>query len=418
MSSRTQSGGDLTSGVASTNEIRSHFPALERRCDGYQVAYFDGPGGTQVPRAVPEAMVDYLYRHNANRHWGFPTSMETDDALEHAREVFAAFLNATPQEVVFGANMTTLTYHVSRAMAKHLEAGDEIVVTELDHHANIDPWVSLEAERGVRVRWVRLIPETGILDWAHLTDLVTDRTRLLAIGAAANSLGTINDVRQAADLAHDVGAWVFVDGVHYAAHVLPDVEALGCDFFACSPYKFYGPHLGVLFGNRLLLETLGFPRLAPAGNNAPDCAETGTLNHEGIVGAAAGVEWLASLAGDGPFREQLAAVYGALHQRGAEVFDVLWSGLAETPGVRLFGPPPTVRRTPTVAFVVENAAPSEMAHRLSTRGLFASFGNFYAQTVVRRLGVEPGGLVRAGCACYTTEEEVRRFVDTVRELTE
>ena len=418
MGNNGQSAGAYASRIASTDEIRGHFPALERRCSGYPVAYFDGPGGTQVPTAVPEAMVEYLYHHNANRHWGFPASIETDDALEHAREVFATFLNATPREIVFGANMTTLTFHVSRALGRQFVAGDEIVVTELDHHANIDPWVALEADRGVRVRRARMIPGTGMLDWGHLAELVTDRTRLLAIGAAANSLGTINDVREAADLAHAAGAWVFVDGVHYAPHVLPDVDALGCDLFVCSPYKFYGPHLGVLFGDHALLETLDFPRLAPAGQRAPDRAETGTLSHEGIVGAAAGVEWLASLAGDGPLRVNLETVYGDLHRRGTEVFDVLWSGLAETSGVRLFGPPPASPRTPTVAFVVQNITPSAVASQLSARGLFTSYGDFYAQTVVQRLGLEPGGLVRAGCACYTTEEEARRFVDGVREVAE
>jgi cysteine desulfurase family protein (TIGR01976 family) len=404
--------------VASTDEIRAQFPALDRQCGGYPVAYFDGPGGTQVPRVVPEAVVDYLYHHNANRHWGFPTSDETDEALDHARNVFGTFLNAEPKEVVFGANMTTLTYHASRALGSRFDAGDEIVVTELDHHANIGPWTRLETERGVRVRWARMIPESGLLDWDHLAALIGERTKLLAIGAASNALGTVTDVRRAADLAHEVGALVFVDGVHYAPHVLPDVVELGCDFFVCSPYKFYGPHLGVLYGKLELLNELDFPRLEPTGQQASDRAETGTLNFEGIVGAAAAIEWLASLADGETLRDKLEATYTALHRRGEALFDAMWRGLSDVEGVTLFGPPPSGPRTSTAAFVVAGVPFSEAGRGLVRQGVFASSGHFYAKTVVDRLGLAPAGLVRAGCACYTTREEVDRLVDGVRAIAE
>jgi len=402
--------------VASTGEIRAHFPALERRHNGELVAYFDGPGGTQVPRAVVESMTDYLLHHNANTHWGYPTSAETDEALAHARQTFATFFSSTPDEVVFGANMTTLTFHVARAIGRQLKEGDEIVVTELDHHANIGPWTALHADRGVRIRWVRLIPETGQLDWEQLPGLLGPRTRLLAIGAAANALGTVNDVRRAADLAHAAGALVYVDGVHYAPHALTDVKAFDCDFYACSPYKFYGPHLGVLFGRRDLLDELDLPRLDPAGQTAPERAETGTLNHEGIVGAAAAAQWLGSLATDGPLRERLEALYGELHRRGRSLFDTLWTGLGEVPGVDLYGPLPDAPRTPTAAFVVRDVPSSEVTRRLAERGIFTSHGDFYAKTVVDRLGLQPEGLVRVGCACYTTEEEIDRLVQGVRAI--
>ncbi len=282
--------------VATTEEIRAHFPALERTHGGERVAYFDGPGGTQVPRAVVEAVSDYLYRHNANTHWAYPTSAETDEIIESARAALADFLGATPQEIVFGANTTALAFHLSRTLGRTFEAGDEIVVTELDHHANVAPWQALERERGVRVRVARMEPETGTLDWEDFGRLVNARTKLLAVGAASNALGTVTDVRRAAELARGVGARVFVDAVHLAAHELPDARALGCDFLACSAYKFYGPHVGAMFCRRELLEMLPFPKLAPAPDTAPERAETGTQNHEGIAGAAAAVDFLAALA--------------------------------------------------------------------------------------------------------------------------
>src|SRR5919106_5281488 len=244
--------------VAPVTEIRKHFPALERVHNGYEVAYFDGPGGTQVPRYVVEQMSDYLYHHNANTHWAYPTSAETDAALAHAREVFAEFLNASATEIAFGANMTTLTLHLSRALGLTYQPGDEIVVTELDHHANIDPWRRLAVERGVTIRTVRMNTATGLLNWEDLERFVGPKTKLLAIGAASNALGTINDLARAIELAHNAGALVFVDAVHYAPHTLIDVQKLGCDFLGMSAYKFYGPHIGVLFGKESLLQEIDF----------------------------------------------------------------------------------------------------------------------------------------------------------------
>jgi cysteine desulfurase family protein (TIGR01976 family) len=403
--------------VADVDAIRSRFPALSRRHAGLPAAYFDGPGGTQVPKAVPDAMTDYLLHHNANTHWLFPTSVETDAALASARAALADFLNASPQEVAFGANMTTLTFHLGRALSRGWGHGDEIVVTELDHHANVDPWRALERERGVAVRAVPFRVETGRLDEDALRAAIGPRTRLLAIGAASNALGTITDVRAAADLARARGALTFVDAVHYAPHALVDVEALGCDFLACSAYKFYGPHLGVLFGRRELLEKLDAPKLEPAPETSPERLETGTQNHEGIVGAAAAVDFLASLADSGASRrERLARVAAASHDRGARLLERLWNGLAATDGVTLYGPPPEAPRTPTVSFVVRGRTSDEVAKALADRAVFVSNGDFYATTVVRRLGHEKDGLVRAGCACYTTAEEVDRLVEGVREV--
>jgi cysteine desulfurase family protein (TIGR01976 family) len=410
--------------AASVEEIRTHFPALRRAHEGHAVAYFDGPGGTQVPRAVVEAMSDYLYQHNANTHWAYPTSAETDELLERSRASLADFLNASPDEIAFGANATTLAFHVSRTLGRTFEAGDEIVVTELDHHANVAPWQALERERGVVVRVVRMKTETGELDWEDFESKVNPRTKLVAVGAASNALGTVTDLARAGRLAESVCAYMFVDAVHFAPHRLVDVKALRCDFLVCSAYKFYGPHVGVMFCRRELYESLPFPKLIPAPDYAPEVAETGTQNHEGIVGAAAAVDFLASLAHGAPTaplgvsarRERLRAAFDALHARGVELTKLLWEGLSEVVGVKLYGPRPEAQRTPTIAFTVEGVTSTEVARALAARGLFLSHGDFYAATVIDQLKLRPEGLVRAGAACYTSREEVERLVAGVGEI--
>lgn len=405
-----------TAEIASTEEIRSHFPALERAHEGARVAYFDGPGGTQVPRAVVEAVSDYLYHHNANTHWAYPTSAETDEIIEHSRESLADFLGASHDEIVFGANATTLAYHVSRTLGRTFAAGDEIVVTELDHHANVAPWQALARERSVVLRVVRMDTETGALDWDDFESKMSERTRLVAVGAASNALGTVNDTSRALRLARDAGAYLFVDAVHYAPHRLTGVREMECDFLVCSAYKFYGPHVGALFCRRELLESLPFPKLAPAPDYAPEVAETGTQNHEGIAGAAAAVEFLASLASGAARRERLRAAFDALHARGSALTKRMWDSLSEIEGVKLYGPPPDVERTPTLAFTVRGVKSTDVARGLAARGVFVSHGDFYAATVVERLELGAEGLVRAGCACYTNEEEVERLVEGVREV--
>jgi cysteine desulfurase family protein (TIGR01976 family) len=399
--------------IATTAQIRADFPALERTHEGRPVAYFDGPGGTQVPVAVADAMVDHLRSHNANTHWAFPTSAETDAALSGARRALADFLNASPEEIAFGANMTTLTFHLARALGRSLGPGDAVVVTELDHHANVDPWRALERERGVRVLQVKMVADTGQLDWDDLDRCLTDhRARLLAIGAASNALGTINDVARAVAMAREAEALTFVDAVHYAPHQLVDVRGWGCDFLACSAYKFHGPHVGILYGRRERIDSLDVPKLEPAPDTTSERLETGTQNHEGIVGAAAAVDYLASLADESPGeemprRERLRVVFDALHHRGGSLFSRLWESLRSIDGVRLLGPPPDAPRTPTLSFTVGS---------LAARGIFASHGDFYATTVARRLGLSAQGMVRIGCACYSTEEEIDRVADGIREI--
>jgi cysteine desulfurase family protein (TIGR01976 family) len=379
------------------------------------VAYFDGPGGTQVPRSVVEAMADYLLNHNANTHWHYPTSEETDAMIASARATLADLLGADPSEVAFGANMTTLTFHLARALGREWGPTDEVVVTELDHHANVAPWRALERERGVTIRTVPMVPGTGQLDWAAFERALGPRTRLVAVGAASNALGTITDVARAAEMARAAGALSFVDAVHYAPHQLVDVRLLQCDFLACSAYKFYGPHIGILYGRKDRLERLQVPKLDPAPETAPERMETGTQNHEGMAGAAAAVEFLSSLAAGISRRVRLAQSFGELHARGQALLERLWRGLAATPGVTLYGPPPGQPRTPTVAFTVAGRSSEEVAAAVAEEGVFVSNGDFYATTVVARLGLTAHGLVRAGCACYTTEEEVDRLIDGVRK---
>jgi cysteine desulfurase family protein (TIGR01976 family) len=419
--------------VATVDEIRSHFPALERVYKGFAVAYFDGPGGTQVPRQVVETMNDYLYNHNANTHWEYPSSYETDEIIEESRKTIAEFLNASSSEIAFGQNMTSLTFHLSRALGRQFEAGDEIVITELDHHANSDTWRALASERDLKIRVLPMKVETGQLEFDQLSGLLNERTRVVAIGAASNILGTINEFEKACAMAKTVGAYSFVDAVHYAAHELIDVQKIGCDFLALSAYKFYGPHIGILFGRKELLDEIDFPKLRPSPDYSPDRVETGTQNHEGIAGAAAAVDFIASLTlqkpamrkparskgeigtkDDDSKRKQLEIVFDELHRRQKEMFTHLWNGLSEIHGITLHGPGPDAKRTSTLSFSVEGQPSDAIARKLAERGLFVSDGDFYALTVVERLN--RGGLVRAGLACYSTINEIDRLIDAVKAL--
>ncbi len=402
--------------TASIEEIRAHFPALTRVHNGFPVAYFDGPGGTQVPRRVVEAMTDYLFNHNANTHWNYPTSNETDEILDYSRRVLADFLNASETEIAFGQNMTSLTFHLARALGRGFSAGDEIIVTELDHHANVDTWRSLEKERGVTIRVVPMDIESGTLEFGELENLLNAKTRLLAIGAASNAIGTISDVKKACALARENGTLSFVDAVHYAAHNLIDVADFGCDFLSCSAYKFYGPHIGVLFGRKELLEKIDFPKLKPSPNYAPERLETGTQSHESIAGAGAAVDFLASLSGGESRRERLRNTFTAIHSRKKDLFKTLWQELSEIGGVRLYGQNPESERTPTIAFTLEGVPSKSVAEKLATRGVFASHGDFYASTVVEKFGLQTDGLVRAGIACYTSGEEIERLIEGVRDI--
>jgi cysteine desulfurase family protein (TIGR01976 family) len=418
-----------TAPILTTEEIRKQFPATERRHNDYPVAYFDAPGGTQTPHVVVDAVADYLLNHNANTHWEYPTSHETDSIILSARETFADFLNAMTDEIVFGPNTTTMIYHLSRALGRTMGPGDEVVITELEHHANVAPWQALIVERGITLKVAQMEPETGQLDWGDFERLITKHTKMVAFGAGCNALGTVNDFRGAVGLAHSVGALALVDAVHYAPYFLCDVKEMGCDFLTCSAYKFYGPHVSVFYGKKELLDSIDFPKLQPAPDAAPERVEMGTQNHEGIAGAAAAVDFYASLVSGTSVspvadardthatrRELLQTAFAGLRAHSAPQVARLWEALSSMNGIRLFGPPPHMARTPTVSFIVKNVGSTEVARRLAERGLFVSHGDFYAQTVVDRLGLQPEGLVRVGCACYTSDEEVDQLIHYVREI--
>lgn len=400
--------------------VRADFPVFDRRIAGRSIAFFDGPGGSQVPRQVADAVADYLLHHNANTHGYFATSAETDAALTHAREALAALLNApSPREIAFGQNMTTLTFALSRALSREWGPGDEIVVTQLDHQANVAPWRLAAEDRGATVRVLPFDPATGTLDYGALGEVLSGRTRLVAVGAASNAIGTVNDVARVVAAAREAGALVFVDAVHYAPHRLVDVQAFGCDFLACSAYKFFGPHLGILWGREEHLRRLTPYKVPPASDAAPERWETGTMNHEGIVGAAAAVEWIAGLgAASGGLRERLVSAYETMEAHESSLFARLHAGLAAVPGVRIHGAAADGARTPTAGFVIDGVTPGDAAKRLGEQGVFVWNGDFYATTVCDALGLSDcGGLIRAGIAPYTTEEDVDRLIEGVRALT-
>lgn len=397
-------------------EIRAEFPALKRRHNDFPIAYFDAPGGTQIPVAVAEAMTDYLFNHNSNAHWAYPTSRETDEIVAASRAAFADFVNARADEIVFGQNMTSLTFHLSRALGRSFAAGDEIVVTELDHHANVDPWRALERDFGVKIRVAPMNAETFTLEASAVANLLNEKTKLVAIGAASNALGTMPDVKEICRLAKAAGALSFVDAVHYASHNSVDVVNLGCDFLACSAYKFYGPHIGILYGRKNLLETIDFPKLRPSPNTAPERAETGTQSFESIAGAGAAVDFLANLSTGANRREKLENTFKSFETRKKELFKMLWNGLHSIEKVTLYGTLPDAKRTPTVAFTVDGYTSREVSEKLAEKGVFVSNGNFYALTVAEKLGLVDKGFVRAGCACYTTTEEIERLIAGVEKL--
>ena len=394
---------------------RRQFPALERMHNGHPVAYFDGPGGTQVPRSVADAMTRYLFHHNANTHWVYPTSEETDALIAEARRTLATFLNAEADEIAFGANMTTLTFHLARGLARGWKAGDEVVITELDHHGNVAPWRAIEKEKGIVIRSVRFDPKTGELDVADLESKLTSRTKLLALGVASNALGTVTDPTLG-KLARKVGAEVFIDAVHFAPHRRIDVKAWDCDYLACSAYKFYGPHIGILYGKKRRIEAIDFPKLDPAPNESPERVETGTQNHEGIVGAAAAVEFIASLGEGVALQERLISSFESHMRHGQGLLERLWNGLAAIDGLTLYGPALDRPRTPTLAFTLRGHKTNDIARALAKKGVFVSNGDFYAMTVIERIGQAADGVVRVGCSCYTTEEEVDRVIEGVREI--
>jgi cysteine desulfurase family protein (TIGR01976 family) len=394
--------------------VREQFPALSRTHNGRGVVYFDGPGGSQVARQAIDAITGYMERGGANLHGVFPTSTETEEILAETRVAAADLLGAAPDEVAFGANMTTLTYALSRALARGWDRDSEIVVTELDHRANVDPWLIAAAEQGTRVRWVRVDPETLTLDRDDLEQNITERTRLVAIGLASNAVGTVNDVADVAERAHSTGALVAVDAVHAAPHIPLERDAIGADIITCSAYKFFGPHVGVTAIRRDLFERMGVYRLDPAPDHIPDKLETGTQNHEGIAGVKGALDFISSLGEGTTQREKLISAMKVIEEHEAALVETFRTALRDIPSVKLYAAPDSVRKTPTIAFRVQGKAPEKVCARMLEHGFFIAAGDFYASTLAEKLGIgDSGGFVRAGLAPYNTEEEVERFVEAL-----
>jgi cysteine desulfurase family protein (TIGR01976 family) len=403
---------------------RSQFPSLAQKVNGHPAVFLDGPGGTQVPQRVIDAISNYLKQSNANTHGAFATSQRTDASVRQARSAMADFFNCDADEVVFGPNMTTLTYAVSRSIGRELAPGDEILLTRLDHEANVSPWRALE-ERGVKIQFADINEGDCTLDMDDLASKITDRTKLVAVGYASNAVGTINPVDEIIHLAHQHGALVYVDAVHYAPHGPIDVAALGCDFLVCSTYKFFGPHMGVLYGGEEYLERFRPYKLRVNAEAAPDCWEWGTLNHECIAGITACVEYLADLGRQADpdaasLREALISAYGVIQQHERGLLHILIHGLLDIPGLKLFGiqdPKRFAQRCPTVAIRIQGHSPRELATQLGEHGIFTWDGNYYAIGLTERLDVEKdGGFLRIGLAHYNTAEEVERLLGTLGEI--
>jgi cysteine desulfurase family protein (TIGR01976 family) len=380
--------------------LRAGFPSLSD-----DRVYLDNPGGTQVHRTAIDAMTGYLRESNANLGGPFATSVASDRMLDQARADLAALLGADPREIAFGANMTTLTMHASRTLCRDLGPGDEVLVTGLDHDANIAPWLLAAADRGVTVRQAGIDLETCLVDVDDFARKLSDQTRVAAFGWASNGAGTVNDVARLVELTRAAGAVSYVDAVHYAPHGPIDVAALGCDFLVCSAYKFFGPHVGILFGRRGLLERHRPYKVRPAHDEPPGSWETGTVNLEGIAGAAAAARYLTGLGMDAVQATEQALTVQLLE------------GLEDIPAVTVYGTRDLARRVPTVVFTVAGRTPAEVSGALAELDIFVWDGNYYAMELMQRLGLDDhGGAVRVGAVHYNTPAEIDRFLEAVAGL--
>jgi cysteine desulfurase family protein (TIGR01976 family) len=404
---------------------RPQFPALQRSIGGERAVFFDGPAGSQVPQRVLDAVTDYLVRMNANHDGRFPTSRASDELLHEAHRGLADFLGADdPDCIAFGANMTSLTFAVSRALAKTWKPGDEILLSRLDHDANVTPWVLAAQDAGATVKHIDIRREDCTLDMDDFRAKLSERTRLVAVGNASNAVGTINPVKEIIQAAHDAGALVFCDAVHYAPHGRIDVSALGCDLLACSAYKFFGPHVGVLWARRHLLEELPAYKVRPAPDNLPGRWMTGTQNHEGIAGTLAAVEYLADLGrafgrADADRPAALDAAFAAIGDYERRLAGRLIAGLVGRPKITVWGitdPSRMNERVPTLGITHETVPPTGLAEQLAEQGIYVWHGNFYALPVTEALGLEPEGMVRIGLLHYNTENEIDRLLQALDDV--
>jgi cysteine desulfurase family protein (TIGR01976 family) len=404
--------------------VRSQFPALEKQVNGQPAAFLDGPAGTQVPSSVIDAIRNYLTHFNANHGGVFDTSRQSDEMIADVRAAMADIFHCSCEEVVFGQNMTTLTFALSRAIGTEFGPGDEILLTTLDHDANFSPWKALE-EKGVTIRVVDIREDDCTLDLEDLKSKLSKRTRLVAVGYASNSVGNISPVGEIIRLAHEVGALTYIDAVHYAPHGLIDVKKLDCDFLVCSPYKFFGPHMGTLFGKREHLERFRPYKVRPSHDVAPERWETGTLAHELIAGVGAAVDYIASVGRRSDptvhsRREALAAAYSTTVAYERRLISKLIEGLQNVPGLKIYGitdPHRFEERCSTISLRIGDHHPKAIATFLAERGIFTWDGNYYALNLSERLGVEQnGGMLRIGLVHYNTLTEVERLVEALRDF--
>lgn len=397
-------------------QVRAQFPGLARQVNGQPAIFTDGPAGSQVPRSVVEAISQYLLHQNANHGGVFATSIESDALLHKVHEQAAAFFGVTdPDTVIFGNNMTSLTFAVSRAIARNWQAGDEIILSRCDHDANVTPWVMAAQDKGVTVRWIEVNKPDCTLNLETLDKQLSPRTKLVAVGMASNAVGTVHPVREIADKAHRVGAMVFLDAVHYAAHQLIDAPATGADFIACSAYKFFGPHVGLLWGKREYWEKLKPYKVRPAPETLPGRWMTGTQNHEGIAGVGAAIEYLASLATSGStLRERLQSAFSRIAAHEYSLSNVFLQGLSVMDNYQLFGQPTVEGRVSTFGIKHRQFDAELVSTLLAQQGIFTWSGNFYALPLTEALGLEPHGLIRIGFLHYNTLNEVERVLDVLR----
>ena len=399
------------------NTIRDFFPALSRKHNGKSLIFLDGPAGVQVPNRVIEAVSNYYKASNANSHGYFITTQETDQVLDNVRKDMADFLGAEgPETISLGQNMTTLNFSLSKAIGRVLRPGDEILITQLDHEANRGPWINLR-ELGVVVREVKLL-DNGRLDYDDFAEKINEKTRLVAMGLASNIFGTINEVEKVRALSYQVGAWLLLDAVHYAPHLPIDVQAMGCDFLLCSAYKFYGPHVGILYSKPGLLDQLPTDRLRTAGQNAPYSIETGTPNHAAFAGVSAAVDFIASLGQGKSKREQILDAMEIIGKHEKKLAKQLFDGLNKINGLTIYGPRVAKKlRAPTLSFTLKNISADELCKKLAAQNICAWSGHFYAIRATEVLGLlEKGGVTRMGISIYNTEEEIESTVAAIGKL--
>lgn len=408
-------------------EIRKEFPSLNEKFGGKKAIFFDNPGGTQVPKRVIDAIKDYMIRKNSNTHGVFETSILTDRTIEEAHRAGADFLGAEPGEIIFGQNMTTLTFHISRSIAKEISQGDEIILTKLDHDANISPWLFLAEERGAKILWADINPEDCTLNMEDLKKKIRERTKIIAVCYASNAVGTVNDVKTIVKWAKEAGALTYIDAVQFAPHGLIDVKEIDCDFLVCSAYKFFGPHIGILYGKREHLQRLKAQKVRPVPDIPPEKWETGTLNHEGMAGFIATIDYLGEIGiryGGGrinsPRRERIKRAFEVIKDYERGLMEYLLDRLSKVKGLKIYGIKDKAllnQRVPVFSFRKEGIPPRKMAKMLASENIFCWDGHFFALELVRRLGLEEkGGFLRIGLVHYNTLEEIEKFISFIEKI--